>query len=151
LGINPNYSSELLLCLGRRFRQPPLKVVVGDVFLNGWPVATDFCAPAALWAVEVDQAGRLGQAEADLVDQSAVVAVDPVVPAVVEVDQAGQTVVVAAEVDLVDQSAVVAVDPVVPAVVEVDQAGQTVVVAAEVDPVDQPQAQARESQTEDLS
>ena len=50
------------------------------------------------------QAGRLGQAEADLVDQSAVVAVVPVVPAVVEVD-----------------------------------------------PVDQPQAQARQSQTEDLS
>jgi hypothetical protein len=39
------------------------------------------------------------------------------------------------------------VDPVVPAVVEVDPADQTV----EVDPVDQPQAQARQSQTEDLS
>jgi hypothetical protein len=76
------------------------------------------CAPAALWAVDVGQAGRLGQAEADLVDQSAVVAVVPVVP--------------------VDQSAVVAVVPVVPAVVDVD-------------PVDQPQAQARQSQTEDLS
>jgi len=60
------------------------------------PVATDFCAPVALWAVEVDQAGRLGQAEADPV-------------------------------------------------------AQTVVVAVEVDPVDQPQAQARQSQTEDLS
>ena len=91
--------------------------MVGDVFIDGWPQATDFCAPVALWAVEVDQAGRLGQAEADLADQSAVVAVVPVVPAVVEVDQAGQTVVV----------------------------------AAEVDPVDQPQAQARQSQTEDLS
>jgi hypothetical protein len=57
-----------------------------------------------------------------------------------------------AEADLADQSAVVAVDPVVPpVVVEVDQAGQTVVVAAEVDPVDQPQAQARQSQAEDLS
>ena len=67
----------------------------------------------ALWAVEVDQAGRLGQAEADLVDQSVVVAVVPVVPAVVAVDPADQTV--------------------------------------EVDPVDQPQAQARQSQTEDLS
>jgi hypothetical protein len=33
------------------------------------PVATDLCAPAALWAIEVDQAGRLGQAEADPVDQ----------------------------------------------------------------------------------
>ena len=44
------------------------------------PVATDFCAPVALWAVEVDQAGRLGQAEADPVDQTVVVAVevDPV-------------------------------------------------------------------------
>jgi hypothetical protein len=77
------------------------------------PVATGLCAPAALWAVDVGQAGRLDQAEADLVDQSAVVAVDPVVPAVVEVDPADQTV--------------------------------------EVDPVDQPQAQARQSQTEDLS
>ena len=69
--------------------------------------------PAPLWAVDVGQAGRLGQAEADLVDQSAVVAVVPVVPAVVEVDPVDQTV--------------------------------------EVDPVDQPQAQARQSQTEDLS
>jgi hypothetical protein len=81
------------------------------------PVATGLCAPAALWAVDVGQAGRLGQAEADLVDQSAVVAVVPVVPAVVEVDPVDQTVVV----------------------------------AVEVDPVDQPQAQARQSQTEDLS
>jgi hypothetical protein len=71
----------------------------------------------ALWAVEVDQAGRLGQAEADLADQSVVVAVVPVVPAVVEGDPVDQTVVV----------------------------------AVEVDPVDQPQAQARQSQTEDLS
>jgi len=86
------------------------------------PVATDFCAPVALWAVEVDQAGRLGQAEADPVDQTVVVAV--------EVDQAGQMVVVAAEVDPV---------------------AQTVVVAVEVDPVDQSQAQARQPQTEDLS
>jgi hypothetical protein len=76
-------------------------------------MATGLCVPAALWAVDVGQAGRLGQAEADLVDQSAVVAVDPVVPAVVEVDPVDQTV--------------------------------------EVDPVDQPQAQARQSQTEDLS
>jgi hypothetical protein len=68
------------------------------------PVATGLCARAALWAVDVGQTGRLGQAEADLVDQSAVVAVDPVDPAVVAVD-----------------------------------------------PVDQPQAQARQSQTEDLS
>src|SRR4030095_11743043 len=67
------------------------------------PVATGSCDPA----------GRLDQAGADLVDQSAVVAVDPVVPAVVAVDPADQTV--------------------------------------EVDPVDQPQAQARQSQTEDLS
>ena len=42
------------------------------------PVATGLCAPAALWAVDVGHAGRLGQAEADLVDQSAVVEVDPV-------------------------------------------------------------------------
>ena len=62
------------------------------------PVATDFCAPVALWAVEVDQAGQM--------------------------------VVVAAEVDPV---------------------AQTVVVAVEVDPVDQSQAQARQPQTEDLS
>jgi hypothetical protein len=97
-------------------------------------VATGLCAPAALWAVDVGQAGRLGQAEADLVDQSAVVAVVPVVPAVVEVDPVVPAVV---EVDPVDQT------------VEVDPVDQSAVV--EVDPVDQPQAQARQSQTEDLS